>query len=107
MEETIYCTNKANPTMPTTLLQANAGTVMYNWGLNEGRYKDYWREFALNPTPDMKMKIWREDIRDEMVSIMEQAYKSFYFRPSYIIRQIGRVKSVHELVNKSKMACRW
>jgi radical SAM superfamily enzyme YgiQ (UPF0313 family) len=80
------------------------GTAMYKWGINEGRYDDYWKKFALNPTPDFTMKIWREDARDAIVQIMEQGYRSFYFRPGYVTRQIMRVKSFNELVRKGKMA---
>jgi radical SAM superfamily enzyme YgiQ (UPF0313 family) len=105
MKHTIYCTNQTNPDYAYySLTSPMPGTAMYEQGLKEERYLDYWREFALNPSPDFKMKIWREDIRNEMIQIMEQGYKSFYFRPSYVMRQIIRVKSFNELVRKSKMA---
>jgi radical SAM superfamily enzyme YgiQ (UPF0313 family) len=105
MKHTIYCTNQTNPDYAYySLTSPMPGTAMYEQGLKDGKYSDYWKEFVLNPTPDFKMKIWREDIRNEMVQIMEQGYKSFYFRPGYIMRQIGRVKSLQEFTNKAKMA---
>jgi anaerobic magnesium-protoporphyrin IX monomethyl ester cyclase len=104
MIETIDCVNKVNPDFAYySITTPMPGTSMYQQGLKEGRYTDYWREFALNPTPDFQMPIWNESTRDEMIRIMEQAYRSFYFRPSYILRQIGRVKSVNELINKGRM----
>lgn len=105
MMQTINITNKLNPDYAYySLTSPMPGTVMYKWGLNEGRYKDYWREFVLNPTPDFKMRIWREEARDEMVRIMEKGYRSFYYRPQYVLNQLFKVKSMKELTQKARMA---
>ena len=105
MLQTINCANKSGADFAYySITCPMPGTTMYKWGLNEGRYDDYWRRFALNPTPDMKMKIWREDARDEVIQIMEQGYRSFYFRPGYVMRQVMKVKSIQEFTNKARMA---
>jgi len=35
---------------------------------------------------------------------MGMGYKSFYYRPEYIFRQLLKVRSLNELTNKAKMA---
>jgi anaerobic magnesium-protoporphyrin IX monomethyl ester cyclase len=61
-------------------------TAMYYKALEEGRFeKDYWAEFAQNPTPDFKPRLWEEYMtRDELVDLLRYAYKSFYLRPKFI-----------------------
>jgi len=105
MESTIQFTNAVNPDYAYySLTSPMPCTPMYERGLKEGRYRDYWREFALNPAPDFKMKLWNEDTRDEMVKIMEHGYRSFYYRPQYILKQLSKVRSIGELTRKAKMA---
>jgi radical SAM superfamily enzyme YgiQ (UPF0313 family) len=105
MKQTIDCVNKSGMDFAYySLTSPMPGTVMYRWGLNEGRYDDYWKKFALNPTPDFKMKIWHESTREQMVKIMEMGYRSFYYRPEYIFKQLLKVRSFNELTNKARMA---
>ncbi len=102
---TIHCVNEANPDYAYySLTSPMPGTAMYERGLKEGRYTDYWRDFAKNPTPDFKMKLWNESTRDEMVRIMEHGYRSFYYRPSYVLKQISKVRSIGEFIRKAKFA---
>jgi radical SAM superfamily enzyme YgiQ (UPF0313 family) len=105
MKTTIISTNGANPDYAYySLTSPMPGTPMYERGLKEGRYTDYWRDFAKNPTPDFKMRLWNESTRDEMVKIMEHGYRSFYYRPSYVLKQISKVRSIGEFTRKAKMA---
>jgi radical SAM superfamily enzyme YgiQ (UPF0313 family) len=105
MKQTINQANKVNPDYAYySLTSPMPGTSMYERGLKEGRYSDYWRDFAKNPTPDFKMRLWNESTRDEMVKIMEHGYRSFYYRPSYVLKQITKVRSIGEFTRKAKMA---
>jgi radical SAM superfamily enzyme YgiQ (UPF0313 family) len=105
MKQTLNYANKINPDYAYySLTSPMPGTPMYERGLKEGRYTDYWREFAKNPTPDFKMRLWREDIRDGMVRIMEHGYRSFYYRPQYVLKQLSKVRSISEFTRKAKMA---
>ena len=65
-------------------------TAIYYKALEEGRYeKDYWAEFAQNPTPDFKPRLWEEYMtRDELVDLLRYAYKSFYLRPKVIWKNL-------------------
>lgn len=80
------------------------GSELYLQGLKEGKYNDYWKEFACNPTPDFKIRFLQEENRKELVELYNYGYKSFYSRPSYILRQLGKVKSPNELFRKALVA---
>jgi radical SAM superfamily enzyme YgiQ (UPF0313 family) len=82
------------------------GTSLYKKGLEEGRYNDFWKEFATNPTPDFKYRLWDEDNKVKLAKMMEYGYKSFYGRPSYIAKQLFKVRSPNDLLNKAKVAVR-
>jgi len=105
MRQTIDYAKKAKPDYAYfSLTSPMPGTAMYKWGLDEGRYTDYWRAYALNPTADFTMNFWRQEVRQEMIELLEYAYKSFYFRPDYILGQLLKVRSMDELTRKAKMA---
>jgi len=105
MKSTIRLTNTIKPDYAYfSLTSSLPGTALYEQGLREGRYADYWREYSLAPTANFTMRFWREDSRQEMIEMLEYAYKSFYFRPSYIWEQLLKVRSMSELIRKAKMA---
>lgn len=80
------------------------GTELYFMGLREGLFKhDYWKEFAANPTKDFIPQPWDAILnRDELMELLDRAYKSFYTRPTYVIKKIMKVKSPGEFVRKAK-----
>ena len=78
-------------------------TPLYTLGLEKGIFNDYWKEFAANPTKDFVPKLWEENLsRDELVVLLEHAYKSFYTRPSYVFKKILKVRSFDEFKRKAK-----
>jgi radical SAM superfamily enzyme YgiQ (UPF0313 family) len=79
-------------------------TDLYKIGLEKGILKeDYWQRFAENPTPHFKPEVWEENLtREELIKLLKIAYKSFYQRPSYIIRKFFDIRSVAELKRKAK-----
>jgi anaerobic magnesium-protoporphyrin IX monomethyl ester cyclase len=80
------------------------GTDMYQQGLKDNRYPDYWRTFVQFPYPDAKMRIWDQQYREQIIKVVENAYKSFYFNPAYILKQQLKVRSWKEFKGKAKMA---
>lgn len=74
------------------------GTALYRMGLEQGVLPhDYWREFARDPKPGFRPLLWEEVLtRDELVALLDWAYKSFYRRPSYLIRRAMKVRSWSE-----------
>lgn len=86
-----------------TILTPFPGTKIYFDGLRSGVIKkDYWREFAKNPTSDFVPPHWVEKFtRDELHELLVKGYKSFYFRPSYIFKRICALRSFEEFKRKT------
>ena len=83
-------------------------TPLYQMGLEQGILKrDYWKEFASNPTKDFVPQLWEEDFdRAELIKLLEYAYKSFYTRPGYVFKKILKVRSFDEFKRKAKAGMR-
>jgi len=76
-------------------------TPLYQLGLNRGMYSDYWLEFAREPREDFKPPYWSEIDRVRLEELLNKAYKSFYLRPRYILKQARkayREKSLGRIV---------
>jgi radical SAM superfamily enzyme YgiQ (UPF0313 family) len=86
-----------------TILTPFPATEVYFDGLRHGVIKkDFWREFARNPTPDFEPEYWEENLRkEELFTLLEYAYKSFYTRPGYVMKALFRVRSLPELIRKA------
>jgi radical SAM superfamily enzyme YgiQ (UPF0313 family) len=87
-----------------TILTPFPGTKIYMDGLKNGIIKkDYWREFACNPTIDFIPPHWDEIFsKDELDDLLIQGYKNFYMRISYILKRIIKLKSYSEFTKKAK-----
>ena len=75
------------------------GTPLYTLMREKGiAREDYWKKFAQNPTASFVPPVWEENFtRNELIGLLETAYKSFYLRPSYILGKIFRVRSLKTL----------
>ena len=50
-----------------------------------------WEAYARDPRPDFEAPIWDEHLsRDELYTLLDQAYRSFYLRPSVVLAQLRR-----------------
>ncbi|MBS3117900.1 radical SAM protein [Candidatus Woesearchaeota archaeon] len=62
-----------------------------------------WRSYAQNPTEAFDPPTANEYLsKKELFDVCNFAYKSFYFRPSYILKELSRVRSVGEFARKTK-----
>jgi len=79
-------------------------TDLYREGLAKRIIKrDYWKEFAKNPSLDFKPPFWEENLnRNELMKLVKLAYKKFYSRPTYIIKRLLKIRSFEELKRKIK-----
>ena len=69
---------------------------------------DYWREYILGKRAEGRLPTpWSELSEDETEQYLRKFYRDFYFRPSYIIKRIFRIRSLAELVRYIKAAIRW
>ncbi|MBU1006940.1 MAG: B12-binding domain-containing radical SAM protein [Candidatus Omnitrophica bacterium] len=79
-------------------------TELYYLGLERGILKkDYWKEFASSPDKGFVPEIWEENLsKEELSGLLKFAYKRFYTRPGYIIKELFKVRSIGELLRKLK-----
>jgi len=79
-------------------------TLSYLEGLKSGIIKkDIWKEFATHPTEDFELPYWEENFNaDELRVFLVRAYKSFYSRPGYIVKNLARIRSFGEFKRKIK-----
>jgi radical SAM superfamily enzyme YgiQ (UPF0313 family) len=80
-------------------------TAIYYKALEDGRFDhDYWAEFAKNPTPDFKPRLWEEHMdREELISLLKHAYKSFYLRPKIVMKNMSYTHSPVDLFRKARV----
>lgn len=101
---TIAFANRLNPDYCYySITSPCPATLLYTLGMREGKFDDYWRDFAKNPTADFKARFWDDLPRDELIGLMEYGFKSFYLRPSFILKQLAKVRSFDDLMQKAKV----
>lgn len=69
-------------------------TPLYELARKEGIITiDYWREFTLGHIQGERIPYFLDDAEEWV----ERAYKRFYFRPSYIMKQLSKINSLSAL----------
>jgi radical SAM superfamily enzyme YgiQ (UPF0313 family) len=107
--ETIEFAKKLNPDFAHfTITTPFPATPLYYMGLKEGQLKnDYWKEFAKNPMKDFVPELWEENLsREQLIELVKYAYKSFYTRPRYILKEMLGVRSLDEFKRKARAGLR-
>lgn len=103
--KTIEFTKKLDPDfIHLTIFTPFPATKIYLEGLKKGIIeKDYWRDFARNPSNKFQPPYWKENFTiQELNELLVYAYKSFYTRPNYILRRLMKVQSLGEFKRKIK-----
>ncbi|HVM32929.1 MAG TPA: radical SAM protein [bacterium] len=79
-------------------------TAIYYKALEEGRFDhDYWADFAKNPTPDFKPRLWEEHMnREELIELLKFAYKSFYLRPKIVMKNMSYTHTPLDFFRKAR-----
>lgn len=105
IEHTIKYAKKLNPEYCLfSIMTPFPDTPMYTMGIKEGRYPDYWAEFALHPSNNYKGS-WHHEIPDEELErLAQKAYQKFYWRPKQILREAKKVTSPSIAIKKGKSA---
>ena len=83
-------------------------TPLYENSLKNGVIKeDYWRDFAKNPNKQFVPRAWEEDLsRQELLDLLNYAYKDFYIDIGYILQQMLKIRSLNEFKKKTKAGLR-
>jgi radical SAM superfamily enzyme YgiQ (UPF0313 family) len=105
IRDTIELAKRLDPNyVHFTIFCPYPATATYFEGLRSGILKrDIWREFAANPTEDFELPFWEENfVADELRAWLVQAYKAFYLRPNYIMKNVARIRSWGEFKRKIK-----
>jgi hypothetical protein len=69
--------------------------------------EDYWRDFAKNPNKQFVPRAWEEDLsRQELLDLLNYAYKDFYIDIGYILKQMLKIRSLSEFKKKTKAGLR-
>ncbi len=94
--QTMKLARELNPDyVHITIMTPFPGTALYFQGLERGVIShDCWRQFAAHPRPDFQPPYWEENFsREELLALVEAAYRDFYLRPNYILKRLGRIRS--------------
>jgi radical SAM superfamily enzyme YgiQ (UPF0313 family) len=77
---------------------------LYKSGLKDGSIPwDYWRYFARHPDADFQPLPSLESLpRDEIDDMLRVAYKSFYTRPTYVLKEMANLRSPAQFLRKAK-----
>lgn len=105
--ETIQFMKKIDPDyVHITIATPFPATDFYRMAQEEGvLINDVWRDFAKDPKPGFTPPVWEKNLsRAELLSLLGDAYRSFYYRPSYVFKKISQLKSMGELLHKAKAA---
>ncbi|MDD2753504.1 MAG: radical SAM protein [Candidatus Portnoybacteria bacterium] len=96
---------KLNPAfVQVTTLTPFPATKIYLDALATGQISnDYWLEFARHPKRDFQTPHWTKILsEEELRELSTRFYKEFYVRPGYIFKQLLQIRSLGELIKKSK-----
>ena len=105
--QTIKFAKKLNPDfIHISVTTPFPATGLYYLGLEKKILPyDYWQEFAKNPNPKFIPCAWEENLtKKQLFCLLKHAYRSFYFRPNYILKKISKLTSWQELKNKARAA---
>ncbi len=70
------------------------------------RARDAWQNYAENPHTSFDPPTCNELSKEELMQVLDLAYKSFYLRPKYVLKEISKVRSPGELFRKVKAGLR-
>ena len=105
INETMNFAKKLNPEFAHfSITTPFPATELYLMELERGIIKnDCWRDFAKTPSVEFQTPYCEENLsKEELIELLNFAYKRFYVRPKYIIRSISKVRSLGEFRKKAK-----
>ncbi len=86
------------------ILLPYAGTQIYNEGVKRKILpSSFWSEYVSNPQPNAYIPIWDEYLsREELSELLKLCYQKFYLRPSVIIKNALRIRTIYEFKMRFK-----
>jgi radical SAM superfamily enzyme YgiQ (UPF0313 family) len=84
------------------------GTQLFDEGIEAGILElEPWLAFIRNPRSDFQAPLWDEHFtKEQLRSMLTQAWRSFYWRPRFVARQIRQIDNPREVLRKAKAGLR-
>ena len=68
---------------------------------------NYWQSFAEDPQENFQVQFWNNTFEDnELRGLQQNLMKSFYKRPTYLFRELCKIRSGSEFLRKAKVGLR-
>ncbi|MCL5035532.1 MAG: B12-binding domain-containing radical SAM protein [Chloroflexi bacterium] len=86
------------------ILTPYPGTKIYDEGVEAGVLDPgAWDSFLKNPYPGFSPPVWKEFLsEEELLELLDIAYKKFYLRPGFILKNLFQVRGTKDLMRKAK-----
>ncbi len=84
------------------------GTTLYDEGMRDGVLDvTPWMDFMKSPREDFKAQVWDEHFsRAELREMLDLAYRRFYWRPKFVVRNITQIQSPKDFMRKATAGLR-
>ena len=84
------------------------GTRLFDEGVEAGVLElEPWLDFMRDPRSDFQAPVWDEYFTAEQLrGMLVQAWRSFYWRPRFVARQVRQLRSPQEVLRKAKAGLR-
>jgi len=84
------------------------GTTLWDEGERDGVLDPRpWFEFMNNPSEEFKAQVWDEYFtREELRDLLHIAYRRFYWRPSFVMRNLFQIRNITDFKRKATAGVR-
>jgi len=84
------------------------GTTLWDEGERDGVLDPRpWFEFMAHPNEDFKAQVWDEYFtREELRDLLHIAYRRFYWRPSFVMRNLFQIRNLTDFKRKATAGVR-
>ena len=109
VEQTIRYSIKLKPDFVMfNILTPFPGTQLFQEGVEEGVLDEApWREFMRHPHQDFKAPLWDQHFsHEELRDLLHLAYRRFYWRPAFVVRNLLQIRRRDDLLRKAKAGVR-
>jgi len=84
------------------------GTALYDEGVRDGVLAmEPWLDFMRSPSEEFKAQVWDEYFtRDELRDLLNHAYRKFYWRPAFVVRNLFQIRNLNDFKRKATAGLR-
>lgn len=107
--DTINYSIRLNPDFVMyNILTPFPGTTLYDEGQRDGVLDiQPWLKFMRAPSEEFKAQVWDEYFtREELRDLLNLAYRKFYWRPAFVLRNLAQIRNPQDLMRKATAGLR-